>query len=105
MSVSYFLNWCGPVCLSWYEKRGLLDSKKEIITRYASGRIDIRGLSEGWHEYDVPPMQVASWNLLSDWLDVLETDNLLEYEKLLEKFEKDTGHRILWYKNIGKQND
>jgi len=114
----------GPINIDWYRKRGLTYIKKEtvlsdvisrmagrkigetyevedVIQHYSAGRIDIYGLDEneyynGMTEYGVAPMKGECWNLLTDWLDDLETENLLSYEELIERFETETGHNIEW---------
>ena len=111
-NISYSTNWMGPISIKWYRDHGLTrqvwkkvesDMVEEIITYYAGGRIDIRGLDDvdsynGWHEYSVPIMHGEDWNKFSDWLDDLMTDDLLEYEQLIEMFENDTGCKIRWWK-------
>jgi hypothetical protein len=67
MSVTYSTNWMGPISLSWYRKRGLLEEGSvEPTTYYCAGRIDIRGLDpeeywNGWDEYGVAPMHGEDW--------------------------------------------
>lgn len=96
MSVTYFLNWMGPISKQWYTDRGLTDN-------YSAGRIDIRDSSkegyEGWDEYAVPPMKDTSWGKLSDWLSDLETEEVVGYYRLIEMFEQQTRHKIEWWKD------
>lgn len=104
MSVTYSTNWMGPVSMSWYKERGLLEEGSvEPTTYYSAGRIDIRGLDEekywsGWSEYSLPAMHGEDWNALSDWLDKLETTELWDYEVLISVFEGEVlnGRKIRW---------
>jgi len=114
----------GPVTTDWYRERGLTQMKKatvlsDVISRitcrnigetyeveditqhYSAGRIDIYGLDEkeyynGMSEYGIAPMKTESWNLLTDWLDGLETERLVSYNDLIKRFENETGHKIKW---------
>ena len=101
--------------ISWYEKNGIPCTVKteynklagkEMTTAtpeyyVASGRIDIRDNSkegyDGWDEYGVPLMKQLSWNLFSDWLDELETEEVVDYYRLIEMFENEIGHKIEWF--------
>lgn len=102
MSVTYSTNWMGPISLSWYKERGLLkEGSVEPTTYYCAGRIDIYGLDEneyynGQHEYGLRPMHGEDWNALSDWLDDLETDELMSYGDLIEAFQLWYGKSIRW---------
>ena len=122
--VDYYLNFMGPVSLEWYTERGLTHTVKKVITEnvrvyrkdlkvgdvfeyeeiavhYACGRIDIRDSSkegyDGWNEYGVRPMTAESWSALAVWLWNLETEEVVEYDRLLEMFEEQTGHKIQWW--------
>ena len=94
----------GPFGMKWYRDRGLLkEGSVEPTIDYSAGRIDIRGLDEteyynGWHEYGLDPMMSEDWYALSAWLDNLETQELLPYDKLIERFEEYNGTKIRWYK-------
>ena len=94
MSVSYSINWMGPINMKWIEEHG---------DCWSAGRIDIRDSSkegyDGWHEYSVAPMKTESWNKLGDWLWDLETTEVLDYEMLISIFEGETGHKIEWLEN------
>lgn len=121
--VTYSTNFMGPISTQWYANRGLTRKVKKTITsqlvsdkfnlnigdeyetdevthNYAGGRIDIRDDSkegyDGWSEYAVKIMHGTSWNLLSDFLDDLETETQLDYDELISLFENETGHTILW---------
>ncbi len=116
--ITYSLNQMGPWWTSWYEKNGIpLKYKteynriigKELTTPVpeyyvASGRIDIRDSTkagyDGWDEYGVPLMKQLSWNLLSDWLDELKTEEIIEYSRLIEMFEMQTRHKIEWFNGL-----
>jgi hypothetical protein len=83
----------GPISKDWYEKRGLTE-------HYAGGRIDIRDDTkegyEGWSEYALPVMHGEDWNALSEYLDDLETETLVEYDDLIAMFEDHYGKKIRW---------
>lgn len=89
--ISYSTNWMGPVSTGWYTQRGIME-------QCCAGRIDIRGVPDApWGlEYGLRPMLAESWSLLSDWLDDFESKTLLELDDLLDLFETETGHKILW---------
>ena len=115
--ISYSTNWMGPVSTRWYEERdipfeiretsGKLFPKteyKHFLESYSCGRIDIYGLDEdeywcGKSEYGVAPMLTEDWNALDDFLWDLETDVLLSYEQLIERFELWYGKEIRWANN------
>lgn len=102
MSVTYSTNWMGPISLSWYKERGLLEEGSvEPTTYYSAGRIDIRGLDEekywsGWSEYSLPAMHGEDWNALSYWLDKLKTEEQVSYDELIADFEVYYGKKIRW---------
>jgi hypothetical protein len=91
--VTYSTNFMGPISKDWYEKRGLTE-------HYAGGRIDIRDDTkegyEGWSEYALPVMHGEDWNALSEYLDDLETETLVEYDDLIAMFEDHYGKKIRW---------
>jgi hypothetical protein len=121
MPVRYSTNWMGPINTKWYLDHGLgklvtkvceSDSKYgslkkgdtyqvvEVLEHYSAGRIDIRGDEYGeWvdDEYGLEPMKSEDWNLLSDWLDTVETDFTWKKEDLLSNFERFIGRPIRWY--------
>ena len=124
--VTYSTNWMGPVSLTWYADRGLLnyvwktaDTEElaniyrvdvgekymdaEVTTYYSAGRIDVRDDSKegyaGWDEYSIAPMHGEDWNALSGWLWNLETTEQWEYEMLISIFEGEVlGREIRWWK-------
>jgi hypothetical protein len=123
MSVTYHLNWMGPITIGWYKERGLTrtvervcESDKilnlqigdvyeveEVTTHYSAGRIDIRDSSKegyhGWREYAVAPMVNEDWILLSNWLLDLETTKVWDYDMLISIFEGEVlnGRKIRWW--------
>lgn len=72
-----------------------------MVSCWSAGRIDIRDDTKegynGWVEYSVPPMLSESWGKLSDWLDNLETPEVLGFYRLIEMFEMQTRHNIVWH--------
>ena len=113
--ISYSTNWMGPVSTKWYEDRQIpfsiaftsgiifnVTEYKEYTESYSCGRIDIYGLDSeeywgGKHEYSLSVMRTEDWNALGDWLDKLETDELMPYDLLIERFEEHYG-KIRWSK-------
>jgi hypothetical protein len=113
--ITYSSSWMGPISTKWYSERNLpfvlkhyTDSAgkpatyQDYLDSYSCGRIDIRGLNQqeyydGEHEYSLPVMNSDDWNLLTNWLDELETEELLTYNKLIEAFEGYLDRKIRWY--------
>jgi hypothetical protein len=94
----YSTNWCGPVALWWYEERGLLDDKREIIEHYSGGRIDVRGGDTDIYygdEIGVPPMRSEDWASLGDWLDEFRTNTMWSLAEIVNEYEK-TNPKIRW---------
>lgn len=91
--VTYYLNWMALINEDWIKENG---------DCWCAGRIDVRDDTkegyDGWDEYSVPPMSSESWTKLSDWLDNLETSEVIEFSKLIEMFEMQTRHNIVWHK-------
>lgn len=115
MKLSFSLNWMGVVSTRWYDDHNIphtLERKysewlgKEITLKhyekyYSCGRIDVYGHPEHpWNfEYGVDVMEGRSWNVLGDWLEDLVLDYLPDtVEEIYEMFEKETGHKIAWFK-------
>jgi hypothetical protein len=122
--ITYSTNMMGPWSMDWYRQRGLtehvwkkIESKmqakirrmdigesymtEEIITHYAGGRIDIRGLDDsefynGWGEYSLPIMHGEDFNAFSDWLDEQADETVRNYEELICDFEREYGKLIRW---------
>ena len=119
--VTYSTNMMGVWFNTWYEKNNIpytiirrysetLDREievKEYEKHYAGGRIDIRGVPDEPFglEYGLPVMECESWSLFSDWLDGLETDNVLPYQEIIDRFEQETGHTIAWFNKLEGQNN
>lgn len=89
MAHYYFLNRMGPM--------------NPQYKGFAGGRIDVDCDDENDPDYDkygneipVPLMDEESWDHLSEWVDKLVTDSLLDKE-VFEMFEEDTGLNIGWY--------
>ena len=106
--ITYSTNWMGPISMDWYRERGLTerveyttDTIEEITTYYSAGRIDIYGVPDEPYpiEYSLPPMRVTDWEDLSEWLDDLETEELLSFDKLIAQFEQTVGKKIQWWKD------
>jgi hypothetical protein len=88
----------GPVALWWYEERGLLDDKREIIEHYSGGRIDVRGgdtESIYGDEIGVPPMRSEDWQDFGGWLDDFRTDTMWSLAEIVNEYEK-TNPKIRW---------
>lgn len=115
MKYNFFLNWMGPVALSWYEDNNIpfieevrwstLFEKwvahKTYSPQYCCGRIDIGPKTEDnpWGlEYGVGIMEQGSWYTLSKWLQEVELYELPSKEGLISMFEEETGHKIKWFK-------
>jgi len=121
--ISYSTNYMGPISMDWFRERGLTHVitetvKSEMIskikdlpigatyeievihTHYAAGRIDIRDSSkegyDGWYEYSVAPMHGEDWNALSDFLWDFESEEIIQYQQLIELFEADYGKKVRW---------
>jgi hypothetical protein len=112
----------GPISMAWFRDRGLTqmttkvqehDSKvtdrkkgdvyelEEIAISYSGGRIDIYGVPDEPYpiEYGLPIMRTEDWNDFSDWLDDLQTEELLSFEDILERYFVETGRIIRWWKD------
>lgn len=120
--VHYSTNWMGPIATRWYEERNIpyvlkktkgvihgitgklpVTEYKEYTESYSGGRIDIYGLSEEEHwggksEYGLGVMKTEDWNTFSDFLDDLETEELVSLEYLFELYERDNPP-IRWWKD------
>jgi hypothetical protein len=121
--ITYSTNFMGPISTQWFVERGLTKKVKrihrsniiavskgarvgdeyeidELTENYAGGRIDIRDDSkegyDGWNEYAVKIMHGEDWNALSEYLDGLETETLLDYDELINQFESQYGNSIRW---------
>jgi len=84
----------GPINEDWIAKHG---------TGWSAGRMDIYGLDpeEYWggrSEYALAPMRTEDWNDFGDWLQNFETEELLELEDIIARYEQDTGRVIRWWK-------
>jgi hypothetical protein len=82
--VSYWANWMGPINKTWCDKNG---------PDWASGRIDISGVpGEPWGlEYNTPLMRKKDFAQLSEFLDSLETKELLSREEVYKMYEDKYG--------------
>ena len=87
--ITYSTNWMGPINQKWIQEHG---------EGWSAGRIDIRDDTkhgyDGWYEYPLPPMRTDNWNDFSDWLDTLETEELLSLEEIIKRY----GKPIRWCK-------
>ena len=90
--IHYHINWMGPINENWIAKHG---------TGWSAGRIDIWGVpDEPWGlEYGLPPMRTEDWNDFGDWLLDFETEELLELEDIIARYEQDSGKKIRWLEN------
>ena len=89
--ITYSTNWMGPINTQWIEEHG---------DCWAAGRIDIYGVpGEDYPiEYGLPPMHVRDWEDFSEWLDDLETEELLSFDELVAQFVQTVGKKIQWLK-------
>lgn len=124
MTISYDTNWMGPISIGWHKERNLTRTKvmyvdsdrisqalnlplgtryeiDEVTEQWCGGRIDIYGVPNEHYpiEYSLPIMHSDSWNILTDWLEKFESDELLTFRDLINTFETDTGHKIRWWKD------
>jgi hypothetical protein len=104
----------GPAGLWWFEKNNipfeLIQMESTIIKPgeqffykkyepWFGGRIDCYG--GDWHypeELGLPIMDGESYGRFSDWLDNFKSEELVTEEYLFETFEKETGHKIRFWK-------
>lgn len=114
--VTYSTNMMGVWSNSWYEKNNIPYTMtrryseilgkeievKEYHQHYYCGRIDIRGVPDEPFglEYGLPVMGCDSWEVFSEWLDGLETEEVLHYTEIINKFEQETGHKIAWFNKL-----
>ena len=87
--ITYSTNWMGPINAKWVEEHG---------DCWAAGRIDIYGVP-GEHypiEYSLPVMHVRDWAEFSEWLDDVETEELLSFDELISRFERTVSKKIQW---------
>jgi hypothetical protein len=89
--ITYSTNWMGPINTQWIEEHG---------DCWAAGRIDIYGLPDEPYpiEYSLPVMNIIDWEDFSEWLDDLETEELLSFDELIAQFEQTVGKKIQWWK-------
>lgn len=91
--VTYSTNWMGPINKAWIEEHG---------DCWSAGRIDIRDDSKegyaGWSEYSVSPMRSEDWSALSEWLEDVESEEIVDYNFLISTFECAYGKKIRWWK-------
>ena len=88
-TISYSLNWMGPINKAWCEEHG---------NHWCIGRIDIRGVpDEPWGlEYHVKCMHEEDWANFDTFLRGLDNgDVLYTREELCEMFEALHG-KIRW---------
>jgi hypothetical protein len=89
--ITYSTNWMGPINAKWIEEHG---------DCWAAGRIDIYGVPDEPYpiEYGLPVMNIIDWEDFSEWLDDLETEELLSFDELIAQFEQTVGKKIQWWK-------
>ena len=87
--IHYSTNWMGPINSEWIKEHG---------QGWSAGRIDIYGVPGEFYpiEYGLSPMRTEDWIALSDYLETLETKELLSYKELIEQFETHYGQNITW---------
>ena len=112
--VSYSTNMMGPYGLWWFEENNIPYKEYELTStivnpgkpfkykkyeHWFGGRIDC--YSSDWHypeELGLPIMDGKSYGKFSEWLDNFTSEELVTQEYLFETFEKETGHKIRFFK-------
>ena len=116
---SYSTNCMGPYGLWWFEKYNIpyttkivnnqwtkfQDTEYKTYEQWYGGRIDCRCDDENDPDYDpygaelnLPIMDAESYGKFSDWLFNYTSERLSTSEKLFEQFEKETEHKINFFK-------
>lgn len=90
MRVRYYPNRTGPVSLTWYQERNLLENG-QIRNRYVFGRMDTNAKS-----ISLPAMTESSWEAFSTWIRTYETDEIWSLKNLVWLYEC-RNPRIEWY--------
>lgn len=106
----------GPASMNWYRDRGLTQmvvktatentmfyaigedyTTESIITHYACGRIDVRGIPDEPYgsEIGVPPMLKSDWDSFGVWLDEVQTASVWTLKNLVEAYEQHNP-KITW---------
>lgn len=79
----------GPVNYDWIQKNG---------NDWAGGRIDICGNDDYYpDELHLPIMKASSYGPFSEWLSKLRTTGMLTLKELVERYENETGNKIIWW--------
>lgn len=79
----------GPIDTKWIRENG---------DGWASGRIDIRGIPGEPYgdEYTLPIMRNEDWCLFCEWLSNVKTPKQISREALIDWFERDNNHQMVW---------
>lgn len=86
--ITYSTNWMGPINTDWIKKHG---------SHWCAGRIDIHGAGYP-DEVALPPLYDQDWHRFSNWLDDVQTEEVLDLPALVKMYEK--NHPSLkWLKN------
>ena len=81
----------------WYSENGFMDG--DIVTDYwCGGYINIRGTTIV-SEYNLPIMHESSWFKFSNWLERFKSKNVVSYDELIETFQREKKHKIIWFDN------
>ena len=88
---TYYLNWCGPINMKWLEENG---------TQWSGGRIDVADGSTFGSEYTVRPILSEDWYAWGEWMNSLETDEVLTFNQLVDQF-IEQGGELRWWLDAG----
>lgn len=85
--VRYSIVWMGPINTDWIRENG---------DHWCAGRIEAHRGTETI-EYRMPVVTGRSWARFREWLWDLKTNKVLSRQELIERFLKETGHKMEWF--------
>jgi len=86
--VTYFLNYMGPISSAFIDKYG---------NWWRVGRIDVHDDQPYPKEYSLDVMHKDSWEMLTEYLSDLETEEVWSKDKILDHFQRCIRAEILWF--------